>query len=59
MRGADWRVAGRFAIEHTSVRAVYAFVGLAVTVIALFFSQSPVGKASAYLTPPSPSAAAE
>ena len=42
---------GGFAIEQSSVRAVYAAIGLAVVVIALLFSLGPVGRANRYLAP--------
>ena len=40
---------GGFAVEQGSVRAVYAAIGLAVVLIALLFSRSPVGRADQYL----------
>ena len=49
---------GGFAIEQTSVRAVYAAIGLAVVLVALLFSLGPVGRANRYLAAASASAAA-
>ena len=41
---------GGYAIEQSSVRAVYAAIGAAVVLIALLFSLGPVGRANRYLT---------
>jgi MFS family permease len=42
---------GGYAIEQSSVRAVYAAIGAAVVLIALLFSLGPVGRANRYLAP--------
>ena len=40
---------GGLAIEHSSVRVVYAGIGLAVVLVAVLFSFSPVGRANSYI----------
>lgn len=49
---------GGIAIEHSSIRAVYAGIGLAVVLVAAVFSLSPVGKANRYIAAASATAPA-